>query len=333
MLEFVIELTANHYLNFSNIVLCLPITFRKTTNKAQPIDDDMIPVNNFFTHWVKDLNIKRYGDDIAVLPINKTLDIYRYSESMLKHLPDDVLKTFQGDLLYSKKPVIIKGNAANTISDRSNHIAAAARSSNTDSNIEDRIAKYLADIGLVNLTTAFNVKFVFNLEKTLAKLFESRKKLANTTAGAAAALPTGATDANFYFHAIPYLQYEQIKLNDTFNKYITKAIASKRVLRTGIKPSPYQKSYEINVGSQSHVVEFKGTNKQFSFIEISLVFDKSEQHNSIYDSYNFELAATMIGSVQLENLNNKYGEINRKYDLTDEPDKYLMYRNFVACAT
>ena len=270
---------------------------------------------------------------------------------MLEHLPDDVLKTFQGDLLYSKKPVIIKGNAANTISDRRNHIAAAARSSNTDSNIQDRTEKfnadnalprkkvyrvplkYLVDIGLVNLPAAFNVKFVFNLEKTLAKLFESRKKIPNTTAGAAAALPTGAPDANVYFHAIPYLQYEQIKLNNTFNKYITKAISSKRVLRTGIKPTPYQKSYEINVASQSHVVEFKGTNKQFSFIEISLVFDKSEQHNSVYDSYNFELAATMIGSVQLENLNNKYGEINRKYDLTDEHDKYLMYRNFVAWAT
>ena len=55
----------------------------------------MIPVNNFFAHCIKDINIKRYGDDIAVLPINKTLDIYRYSESMLKHLADDVLKTFQ----------------------------------------------------------------------------------------------------------------------------------------------------------------------------------------------------------------------------------------------
>ena len=285
MLEFVIELTANHYLNFSNIILCLPIAFRKTSNKPQAIDGDMIPVNNFFAHWIKDVNIKRYGDDIAVLPINKTLVIYRYSEAVLKHLPDDVLKTFQGDILYSKKPVIIKGNTANTINDRRNHIAAAARNSKTDSNIDGRISKfnadnalsgknvfriplkYLVDIGLVNLPAAFNVKFIFNLEQTLAKLFESRKKIPNTVAGAAAALPTEEPDANVFFHAIPYLKYEQIKLNDTFNKYITKAIQSKRVLRTGIKPTPYQKSYEINVGSQSHVVEFKGTNKQFSFIK------------------------------------------------------------------
>ena len=275
ILEFVIELTANQYLNFSNIILCLPVTFRKTSDKAAAIDDDIISVNNFFVHWIKDLNIKRYGDDIAILPINKTLDIYRYSESMLKHLPGDVIKTFQKELLYSKKPVIIKGNAANTISDRRNHINAAARNSNTDANIEDRIdkfnqgdalsrkkvyripLKYLVDIGLVNLPTAFNVKFVFNLEKTLGKLFESRKKTPDTAAGAAAALPTTALDANVYFHTIPYLQYKQIKLNDTFNKYIIKAINSKRVLRTGIKPTPFQKSYEINVGSQSHVVEFK----------------------------------------------------------------------------
>ena len=114
---------------------------------------------------------------------------------MLKYLPDDVLKTFQKELLYSKKPVIIKGNAANTIADRRNHIHVAARNSNTDDNLEDRITKfnqddalskkkvyriplkYIVDIGLVNLPAAFNVKFVFNLEKTLGKLFESRKKL------------------------------------------------------------------------------------------------------------------------------------------------------------
>ena len=107
----------------------------------------------------------------------------------------------------------------------------------------------------------------------------------------------------------------------------------KSVLRTGIKPTPYQKSYEVNVGTQTNVVEFKEVNKQFSFLEISLVYDKSEQHNSVYDSYNAELAATHISSIQLENFNNKYGEINRKYDLTEEHDKYLMYKNFVGWAT
>ena len=348
MMEFTINLTANHSINFSNMVLCLPVTFRKTTNKTQPIDGDMITVNNFFNHWIKDVIVKRYGDDIAVLPINKTIYIYRYSEAMLKHPPDDVLATFQHELLYSKKKFIIKGNAANNFNDRRNHVANSARNSNTDDNIQDRIAKfnannalsktkvyrtplkYIVDRGLVNLPNAFDRKIVFNLEQNLSKLFESRDKLANTARGAAASLPTTAPDANVYYHAVPYIQNEQIKLNDTFDKYISKALQS---LRTGIKPTPYQKTFEINTGSQSHVVDFKGTNKQFSFLEISLVYDKSEQHNSVYDSYNAELAAVLIGSVQLENLNNKYGEFNKKYDLTDEHDAYIMYRNFFAWST
>ena len=335
MLEFVIDITANHYINFSTLILCLPITFRKRTNKAQAIDATMIPVNNFFAHWIKDVTVKRYGDDIAVLPVNATLETYRYSESMLKHLPDDVLATFQHELLYSKKKVICKGNAPNSFSDRRNHIAAAARDSNTDDNIDDRIAKfnsdnelseikvyriplrYLVDLGLVNMPTASNTKYVYHLEQKLSRLFESKAKLPNTATGAAAALPTTEPDANIFFSSTLNLQYAQIKLNDTFNKYIIKALQSKRVLRTGIKPTPYQKTFEVNTGTQSHVVEFKGANKQFSFIEISLVYDKSEQHNSVYDSYNIELAATRIASVQLENLNNRYGEINRKYDLTD----------------
>ena len=351
MLEFVIEITANHYINFSTMVLCLPITFRKRTNKANAIDDTVIPVNNFFARWIKDVTVKKYGDDIAVLPVNTTLDTYKFSESMLKHLPDDVLAIFQHELLYNKKKVICKGNAANTYADRRNHVAAAARNSNTDNNIDDRTAKfnegnalselkvyriplkYLVNLGLVNMPTDFNAKIVFHLEQTLSKLFESKAKLANKANGTATDLPTTLPDANVYWSSTPYIQYAQIKQNDTFNKYITKTLTSKRVLRTGMKPTPYQKSFEVNTGTQSHVVEFKGENKQFSFIEISLVYDKIEQHTSVYDSYNIELAATTIASVQLENVNNKYGEVNKKYDLTDEHDRYMMYRNFVAWAT
>ena len=349
-LEFNLEVINNHYINFSTMVLCLPIAFRKKTNKETSIAATMIPVNNFFAHWINDVTVKRYGDDIAVLPINTTLDTYRYSESMLKHMPKKALATFQKELLYSQKKVIIKGNGNNTLNERRNHIAAAASNSYKDDNIDDRIAKfnennalstvkiyriplhYLVDLGLVNLPTAFDTKFIFHLEQKTSKLFESKARLANKANGQPADLPTTDPDTNIYFNSTPYIQYEIFKLNDTFDTYLRKALQSKRVLRTGIKPSPYQKTYEINVGTQSVVVEFKGVNKQFSFLEISLVYDKSEQHNSVYDSYNAELAATHITSVQLENLN-KYGEINKKYDLTEEHDKYFMYRNFVGWAT
>ena len=152
-LEFNLEMVNNHYINFSTMVLCLPVTFRKKTIKNNSIANTMIPVNNFFTHWIKDVTVKRYGDDIAVLPINTTLDTYRYSESMLKHMPKAALATFRKDLLYSKKKVIIKGNTANTVNDRWNHIAAAANNSEKDDNIDDRISKFNANDELKNIKT------------------------------------------------------------------------------------------------------------------------------------------------------------------------------------
>ena len=138
--------------------------------------------------------------------------------------------------------------------------------------------RYLVDVGLVNFPTAFNTKFTFNPEQNRNKLFEQTTKIDGTNAPVPATQP----DAEVYFHSAPYIQYEQIKLNDTFKKYVDKALQSKRVLRTGIKPTPFQKTFEINNGIQSFILDFKGANKQFSFIEISLVYDKSEQHTTVY---------------------------------------------------
>lgn len=67
----------------------------------------MITVNNIFTHWIRKINIKRYGEDIAISPLHTVLDIYHYYDPMLKHLPEKSLVTFQSELLYSNKPVII----------------------------------------------------------------------------------------------------------------------------------------------------------------------------------------------------------------------------------
>ena len=58
--------------------------------------------------------------------------------------------------------------------------------------------------------------------------------------------------------------------------------------------TPYQQSFEINTAMQSVNVNFIGSNRQFSFLEISLVYNKSDQHNTIYDSYDVETTATEI---------------------------------------
>ena len=52
-----------------------PIQIKKTTDAAANIDATMITVNNFFAHWLKEVNIKCYPDDIRILPTNNSVDI------------------------------------------------------------------------------------------------------------------------------------------------------------------------------------------------------------------------------------------------------------------
>ena len=69
----------------------------------------------------------------------------------------------------------------------------------------------------------------------------------------------------------------------------------------GVLPAPYQQLFEINKGTQSLTVTFKGAQRQFEWLEISLIYYKSYQHLTIYNSYDLELAAKMIQSIRFEN--------------------------------
>ena len=57
--------------------ISLSIQFTKKSNKAQQMDANMITVNNFFGHWLTDIDIRRYPDDTRILPTNNNVDIYQ----------------------------------------------------------------------------------------------------------------------------------------------------------------------------------------------------------------------------------------------------------------
>ena len=86
--------------------------------------------------------------------------------------------------------------------------------------------------------------------------------------------------------------------------------------KTPIQKKPIQKTYEIQKGSDSLNIEFLGANRQFNWIEISIVPDKSDKHKTIYDSYNREMAAQLIKSLKLTNFTELYSLTNeKKYDI------------------
>ena len=209
-------------MNFHNVYLVFPMKIKKSSSVANDLADDVITVNNFFGHWIKELNIKRYGDDIPILPLTNTvlIQIYKYSDVMLKHIEDDGLKSFQNDLLYSNKKVSLS-----TGEDRRKHYTtqAADVAKRTDDYLDDRLDKFsdqlqdeyyymiplrfLCDLGLVNQPVKFNIKWFVTFEQDYQKIFETKANQAND------ALST-SVDAKIILTATLYLLFKQFKLNN-----------------------------------------------------------------------------------------------------------------------
>ena len=114
-------------------------------------------------------------------------EVYRSSDAMVKHLPKNVLKIIQNDLLFSKKAVIYPA-----YSDRRSHNNNDA-TKQTDDNIEDREDKFavqidskyvcriplkhFCDLGKIHFPTIFDLKICCTLETKMKKLSESKKKV------------------------------------------------------------------------------------------------------------------------------------------------------------
>ena len=350
-LDFQILLTENYYVNPANIHICFPIKIKKKSNNSSDIDDDLITVNNIFAYWVKEISITKYGSDRELPPTFSPWEIYQYSDQMLKHLPKDSLKTIQKNFQYSKKPVYY-GNTAHerrnfnskdisTTGLNTAQITEKKKQHAKDLNIDDSIdlfhnqladefvcripLRYFSDIGKINFPTKIDYRIKLFLKTDMTRLFQSRKVLAASTTSAP------APDAEILFTRAPFIQYEQILLDKNFRQHLGTIMVSKKIIRMGAQKTPLQKTYKIKQGSDSLNVEFLGANRQFDWLEISMVNDKSDKHSTIYNSYNRELAAQKIKTLQLSNFTEIYSLINeKKYSIDNLTQKHLLYKQCVA---
>ena len=61
------------------------------------------------------------------------------------------------------------------------------------------------------------------------------------------------------------------------------------------------------------------------------MYDKSDKHTTIYDSYNAEMASKIIKSVKLTNFTEIYSLKNaKKFDIDSLTQNHLLYKQFVA---
>ena len=164
-------------MNFHNVHLVFPMKTKKSTNNDTDLDTELMTVNNFFAHWIKEIDIKQYGDEIPTLPLINTVDIYKYSDAMLKFEEDDALKTYQHHLLYLKKKVKLPTGKDRQIHHATNDAHAGKRTNDNLANRIDKFADQLqtefyyriplrfpCSLGLVNQPVIFNTKWLLTFE-------------------------------------------------------------------------------------------------------------------------------------------------------------------------
>ena len=185
-LEFVLDLTANTYSNCSTMEIYLSLKFTKKTNKALQMDAQMMTVNNFLGHWFTDIDIRRYLDDMMILPTNNSVDIYQYSNAQMKYLPEKSVKNFLKTMLYSNKPVYL---AASTDRRPNNDTGDNKRSDPNLTYLIPQLKDYIfekdvyripltlvCDLGKVNFAMKTDTRIIITLERNMNKLFESKRK-------------------------------------------------------------------------------------------------------------------------------------------------------------
>ena len=200
----------------------------------------MITANNFFGHWIKDIDIRQYPDDTRILPTNNNDDVYQYSASQLKYLPKNPISIIEKTLLDSKKQVYLDVDVDRRSNNNSNQTNCI------EDNLYYRIGEFkdyifqknhyhiplgiLVDLGLVMKT---DTNFLFSLQRSINKLFETRAK--------ADSIP-GEPDTLIQFHDWPCIAYQEINITQTFDIHLGGVLRSANCFKNGSATFPISKN-------------------------------------------------------------------------------------------
>ena len=88
---------------------------------------------------MRELNIARYGFEKPILQTTNTVDVCRYSDELLKHMPKEYLTTMENNLLYCEEKAIWADGRDRRANNVANTVDAPKR---TDANLTKRIEKF-----------------------------------------------------------------------------------------------------------------------------------------------------------------------------------------------
>ena len=80
-----------------------------------------------------------------------------------------------------------------------------------------------------------------------------------------------------------------------------------------------------------NTIDFKGYERQFDQLEVSLDNDKGDKHLTVYNSYNAICPAKMIKNVEVANISGAYSATNTmKFDTSNDAQKHMLWKQYVA---
>ena len=78
-------------------------------------------------------------------------------------------------------------------------------------------------------------------------------------------------------------------------------------------------------------MDFKRCERQFDWLKISLVYDKSDKHTTIYDTCNAKCTARMIKNIELSNISYVCSVTDTmKFDINNDTQKHLLWKQYIA---
>ena len=65
--DFELTLDNKFYTNLKSLHICFLIKFKKLFDATANLDADIYSINNFFSHWVKEIDILKYGTNKSLI--------------------------------------------------------------------------------------------------------------------------------------------------------------------------------------------------------------------------------------------------------------------------
>ena len=165
VLDFELILDNNFYTNLKSLRICFPLHIKKLSNSAANLHGDIYLVNNFLAHWVKEIDILKYGTNKSLIPRKSIYTLTRCLNICQKKR----VRMLQNDLFYNKKLGIIAGGNDRRIHNNDNEPFR------TDDNLENCEDKFEVQIDSKYVYSSISVHIRVHIFAILEKLIFRQK--------------------------------------------------------------------------------------------------------------------------------------------------------------